>query len=139
MPQGDVFFPPVDLSGWQVVEEERCEADERHSSAYTFQTSQANPCPGPPTHALARCRLRVGSGLPRQPPRRRREDNRHGIPQQRDHDERPGQADGAGLAQPRDSPVAAAVLQGQARLRVQLNHPDEQVACARIVTIRHEP
>jgi dihydrofolate reductase len=37
-PQGDVFFPPVDLSGWQVVEEERCEADERHSSAYTFQT-----------------------------------------------------------------------------------------------------
>jgi dihydrofolate reductase len=37
-PQGDVFFPSVDLSGWQVVEEERCEADERHSSAYTFQT-----------------------------------------------------------------------------------------------------
>lgn len=37
-PQGDVFFPSVDLSGWQVVAEERREADERHSSAFTFQT-----------------------------------------------------------------------------------------------------
>jgi dihydrofolate reductase len=36
-PQGDVFFPNVDLSAWQVVHEQRCEADERHSSAYTFQ------------------------------------------------------------------------------------------------------
>jgi dihydrofolate reductase len=33
-----VFFPHFDLDHWRVVAEERCEADERHSSAYTFQT-----------------------------------------------------------------------------------------------------
>ena len=39
-PAGDVFFPPVDLTGWRVVAEERFDADERHSSAYTFQTME---------------------------------------------------------------------------------------------------
>lgn len=37
-PEGDVFFPEFDLNPWQVVAEERFEADERHSSAFTFQT-----------------------------------------------------------------------------------------------------
>jgi dihydrofolate reductase len=37
-PAGDVFFPHFDLQPWRVVAEERCEADERHSSAYTYQT-----------------------------------------------------------------------------------------------------
>ena len=37
-PAGDVLFPHFDLDHWRVVAEERCEADERHSSAYTFQT-----------------------------------------------------------------------------------------------------
>ena len=35
---GDVLFPHFDLDHWRVVAEERCEADERHSSAFTFQT-----------------------------------------------------------------------------------------------------
>ena len=37
-PAGDIFFPHFDLQPWRVVAEQRCEADERHSSAYTFQT-----------------------------------------------------------------------------------------------------
>ena len=39
-PAGDAF-PHFDLDRWRVVAEERCEADERHSSAYTFQTLSA--------------------------------------------------------------------------------------------------
>lgn len=37
-PQGDVFFPEFDLASWVVIAEQRFEADERHSSAYTIQT-----------------------------------------------------------------------------------------------------
>lgn len=36
-PEGDVFFPEFDLAQWRVVSEERFEADDRHSSAYTIQ------------------------------------------------------------------------------------------------------
>jgi dihydrofolate reductase len=37
-PKGDVFFPEFDLAQWNVIADERFEADERHSSAYTIQT-----------------------------------------------------------------------------------------------------
>jgi dihydrofolate reductase len=37
-PEGDVFFPEFDLAQWNVVVNERFDADERHSSAYTIQT-----------------------------------------------------------------------------------------------------
>ena len=37
-PAGDIFFPHFVLQPWLVVAEQRCEADERLSSAYTFQT-----------------------------------------------------------------------------------------------------
>lgn len=37
-PEGDVYFPSVDLSAWQITYEERFDGDQRHSSDYTFQT-----------------------------------------------------------------------------------------------------
>jgi dihydrofolate reductase len=37
-PQGDVFFPVYDEAQWTVIEQQRFDADERHSSAYTIQT-----------------------------------------------------------------------------------------------------
>ena len=37
-PEGDVFFPDFDLTQWRVLVDERFEADERHSSAYTIRT-----------------------------------------------------------------------------------------------------
>lgn len=32
----DAFFPPIDLQMWQVEDEERHDADERHAFAYSF-------------------------------------------------------------------------------------------------------
>ena len=37
-PKGDVFFPEFDLAQWKTTADERFEADERHSSAYSIQT-----------------------------------------------------------------------------------------------------
>lgn len=37
-PEGDVFFPEVDWSQWELIHEERHEADDRNMYAYTFKT-----------------------------------------------------------------------------------------------------
>ncbi len=34
----DVYFPPLDLNEWQVIDEERHEADNRHPYPFTFKT-----------------------------------------------------------------------------------------------------
>lgn len=35
--EGDIFFPKVDWSKWKLISERRCEPDEKHKYAYTFQ------------------------------------------------------------------------------------------------------
>jgi dihydrofolate reductase len=35
--EGDVRFPQLDEAAWELVEQRRCEADERHAFAYTFE------------------------------------------------------------------------------------------------------
>jgi len=39
-PKGDVFFPELDLSQWQLVRQKKCYSDERHSCDYTFEDYQ---------------------------------------------------------------------------------------------------
>ena len=39
-PKGDVFFPELDLSAWELVMQTKCYADERHSCDYTFENYQ---------------------------------------------------------------------------------------------------
>ena len=39
-PKGDVFFPELDLSAWELVMQKKCYADERHSCDYTFENYQ---------------------------------------------------------------------------------------------------
>jgi dihydrofolate reductase len=39
-PEGDVFFPALDLSQWQLVSQKKFYADDRHSSDYTFEDYQ---------------------------------------------------------------------------------------------------
>jgi dihydrofolate reductase len=39
-PKGDVFFPELDLSQWQLVRQKKCYADDRHSCDYTFEDYQ---------------------------------------------------------------------------------------------------
>ncbi|MBT6559419.1 MAG: dihydrofolate reductase [Gammaproteobacteria bacterium] len=39
-PKGDVFFPELDLSAWELVMQNKCYADERHSCDYTFENYQ---------------------------------------------------------------------------------------------------
>ena len=39
-PKGDVFFPDMDLSQWQMVRQKKCYADKLHSSDYTFEDYQ---------------------------------------------------------------------------------------------------
>ena len=53
-PAGDVLFPHFDLDHWRVVAEERCEADERHSSAFTFQTLERASQQAQPRRLLKR-------------------------------------------------------------------------------------
>lgn len=36
-PEGDTFFPEINMDLWKVVEEEKHETDERNKHAYTFQ------------------------------------------------------------------------------------------------------
>ncbi len=36
-PEGDVYFPDIDFSGWVCEHESRHEADERHSAAFTIR------------------------------------------------------------------------------------------------------
>ena len=36
--EGDVFFPEIDAGAWQLVDQERHEADPRHAYAFTFET-----------------------------------------------------------------------------------------------------
>ena len=37
-PEGDVCFPEVDWQSWREISSERCEADDRHSAAFTIAT-----------------------------------------------------------------------------------------------------
>ena len=39
-PQGDVVFPELDLSAWELVMQKKCYADDRHSYDYTFENYQ---------------------------------------------------------------------------------------------------
>jgi|TARA_B100000767_G_scaffold275287_2_gene311520 dihydrofolate reductase len=39
-PKGDVFFPELDLSAWELVMQKKCYADDRHSCDYTFENYQ---------------------------------------------------------------------------------------------------
>ena len=41
-PDGDVFFPEFDLSGWQCLSEERFAADEKHSCDFTIAAYERN-------------------------------------------------------------------------------------------------
>jgi len=44
---GDVFLPEVDLSAWELISDERHEADERHDHAFSFQVYDGRePPPG---------------------------------------------------------------------------------------------
>ncbi len=45
--KGDVFLPEVDLSAWELISEERHEADERHDHAFSFRVYDSpEPPPG---------------------------------------------------------------------------------------------
>lgn len=41
--EGDVFFPPLDTESWELVSEERHEADERHVYPFSFLTYRRQP------------------------------------------------------------------------------------------------
>ena len=42
-PAGDVFFPELDWSEWQLLEEEHFQADDRHSADFTIALYQRKP------------------------------------------------------------------------------------------------
>ncbi len=39
-PEGDVFFPELELSAWEMIMQKKCYADDGHSCDYTFENYQ---------------------------------------------------------------------------------------------------